>query len=153
MIYLASPFFNEKEITIKKIVKDKLDDWGYVIHDPQNPSTNSMGWEKTNDEWGYHTFIKDSSAIDKCQFVVAIYWGMYSDTGTAWEIGYAFGCGFPTLVIVPDEVLEQKHSLMIANGSSNFIALSRFLSLEKEEFGEVFNKVKKKFFLRGVLQT
>ena len=64
MIYLASPFFNEKEITVKKIVKDKLDDWGYVIHDPQNPSTNSMGWEKTNDEWGYHTFIKDSSAID-----------------------------------------------------------------------------------------
>jgi nucleoside 2-deoxyribosyltransferase len=92
-------------------------------------------------------------AIDNCQFMVAIYWGLYSDSGTAWEIGYACANHYPTIVIVPNDVLEQKHSLMVANGSTNFIALSRFLSLNGEEFGSLFQKGEKKYFLNGVVQT
>ena len=82
---------------------------------------------------------------------VAIDWCLYGDCGTAWEIGYAYALDKPVLVLVPDETLPLPHSLMVANGSINFISVSRFLTLDKIDIngvlaGSTF------FFLSGVEQ-
>ena len=50
-------------------------------------------------EWSKATFELDRDAIDKCDRVVAVYHGNYSDTGTAWECGYAYAKGLPVIVV------------------------------------------------------
>lgn len=149
-VYLASPFFNKKEKEVKEKVRQHLIDVGFELHDPQTPSSPSS-WEKDNPTWGAYTFNKDIESIQDSACVVAIDWGLYGDCGTAWEIGYAYALNKPVLVLVPDETLSLPHSLMVANGSINFISISRFLTLNKMDIddGLIGNTF---FFLRGVEQ-
>lgn len=35
----------------------------------------------------------DIAAIQDCDILFAVYDGLYSDSGTAWEIGYAYALG------------------------------------------------------------
>lgn len=130
-VYLASPFFNKAEVEMKKKIKNKLIDCGITIIDPQTKFIEN-GWELPNHEWGKRTFEHDVQLINNADAVIAIDWGMYSDVGTAWEIGYAYGMCKPILVVVPDAVLNQKHSIMVANGSNNFITESRLLSIKSQ---------------------
>ena len=148
-IYLASPFFNEEERAVKDTVKQELLARGHEIIDPQNPAQDSSGWEISNAEWGQKVFNADLEKIAECNAVVAIYWGLYSDSGTACEIGYAMAKEIPVLVVVPDQMLNEKHSLMVANGSNNFVALSRFL---KTDTNFLLFSPKKSHFLSGVTQ-
>ena len=41
----------------------------------------------------------DTDEIEKADAVVAMYYGGYSDTGTAWECGYATGIGKPVILV------------------------------------------------------
>lgn len=149
-IYLASPFFNKKERDVKEKVRQHLLDLGYELHDPQSPSSFAS-WEMDNSTWGAYTFNKDIESIQNSTYVVAIDWGLYGDCGTAWEIGYAYARNKPVLVLVPDNTLSLPHSLMVANGSINFISVSRFLTLDKTDIDDILagNTF---FFLSGVEQ-
>lgn len=149
-VYLASPFFNEEESEVKRTVKRRLVELGYDVHDPQNPASDSSGWETPNSAWAQRIFRKDVEAVDACELVVAIDWGLYGDCGTAWEIGYAYARGRKILVVVPDAALGRKHSLMVANGCDNFVALSRFLSAD--DAVSAFLDPQKSCFLYGVVQ-
>lgn len=148
-VYLASPFFNDKERAIKAQVKAHIEKLGGDVIDPQGGG-DSVSWEQHNSEWGVKIFDKDIQRIKEACLVIAIDWGLYGDCGTAWEIGYAYACGKPILVVVPDEKLYTPHSLMIANGSHNFISVSRFLSLTLND--DWFNPDHKPYFLYGVEQ-
>ena len=103
------------------------------------------GWQETTQLGN-----KDIEAIEKCDVVVAIDWGLYGDCGTAWEIGYAWAKDKHLLVVVPDEVLASKHSLMVANGCDNFISVSRFLANKDLNF--VLDGNEQRYFLYGVEQ-
>lgn len=150
-VYLASPFFNDRERTVKAQVKGHLASLFDVdLYDPQNPAVDSSGWEVPNSTWGRRIFNKDIEAIEKCDVVVAIDWGLYGDCGTAWEIGYAYALGKSILVVVPDETLNTPHSLMVANGSHNFISVSRFLSFTDDD--DWTNGIHRPYFLHGVEQ-
>ena len=147
--YLASPFFNEREREIKAQVKAQIESLNGEVIDPQGGG-NPISWEQHNSEWGSKIFAKDVERIKEADAVIAIDWGLYGDCGTAWEIGYAFACKKPILVVVPDETLNTPHSLMIANGSHNFISVSRFLSLSPDE--DFIVKGNRPCFLYGVEQ-
>ena len=153
-IYLASPFFNKKEREVKAQVKAHLEKIlstrpQYELCDPQTAACVDS-WEQPNCYWGANVFIKDVELLYDCDIVIAIDWGLYGDCGTAWEIGYAFGQHKRVLVIVPDETLNTPHSVMVANGSDNFITLSRFL--KSDEFRTLINNASKPFFAAGVEQ-
>lgn len=152
-IYLASPFFTTKEKKIKSLIKEKLINLGFDIIDPQPPTSNSgIGWEQTNAEWGRNTWEKDVKHIDIADAVIAIDWGMYSDTGTAWEIGYAFCSNKPCIVVSPNVALNTNHSLMVINGATTFVTERRFLSFTEEEIEEAFHK-EEAFMAKGVVQN
>jgi len=153
-IYLAGPFFNDKEREIKARVKAHLEEIlrahpQYKLYDPQTAACVDS-WEQPNCNWGRKVFIKDKILLDDCDIVIAIDWGLYGDCGTAWEIGYAFGQNKRILVIAPNETLTTPHSVMIANGSDNFVTLSRFL--KSNEFSTLINNADKPFFAAGVEQ-
>jgi len=49
--------------------------------------------------WSIETFRNDVKYIDWAEAVVTIYHGNYSDSGTAWELGYAYGTNKPVIVV------------------------------------------------------
>ena len=53
------------------------------------------------DVWAKKVFDMDVEELDDADLVFALYLGHYSDTGTAWEIGYAYARGIPVLLYCP----------------------------------------------------
>lgn len=148
-IYLASPFFTDEQREIKARIKKHLERIignEYEIADPQRKG-NPLNWEKDNYDWGSNTFINDITLLDGCEEVVAIDWGLYGDCGTAWEVGYAYSKDKHILVICPNAVANQPHSLMVANACDNFIIEERFFTIYHYE--DLFNL---DYLAKGVVQ-
>lgn len=132
-IYIAGPFFTDKERAVKARIKEHLEALcelagSFAVADPQSDG-NFESWEDYNPVWGFNVWEKDLKLLDNCDYVVAIDWGLYGDCGTAWEIGYAFAKRKEVIVIAPAESLTRPHSVMVANGSENFITEQRFLAI------------------------
>ncbi len=129
-IYLASPFFNEAELKLYKAVIDNLRGKGYDLFVPQEHEINDA-WELSNQAWGEAVFGVDISAIKKCDIVVVLNWGMYSDSGTAWELGYAFALGKKTINVCMNN--GETYSLMMTNGADHNILLSDLILNDIED--------------------
>ena len=120
MIYIAGPFFTDKERTFLKIVIESVKEicpneelfipMEHFISDGENLSNN---------EWAEAVFKMKVEALNKCNRVVAAYLGLYSDTGTAWEIGYAYAKGIPVTLILHSNALEGEVSIMPIQSSNN----------------------------------
>ena len=112
-IYLASPFFNEKEILVYEEVIKKLRQKHEVFVPREHVIENA--WEMTNKDWGKAVYDMDVDAIRDCDVLVALNWGLYSDSGTAWECGFACGIGKDVINLICDQ--EKEYSVMMINGS------------------------------------
>lgn len=112
-IYLASPFFNEKEILVYEEVIKKLRQKHEIFVPREHVIENA--WEMSNKDWGKAVFDMDVEAIRDCDVVVALNWGLYSDSGTSWECGFAFGIGKDVITLICDQ--EKEYSVMMINGS------------------------------------
>lgn len=96
-VYLASPFFNDQELEALKEIEQILDDKGLTVFKPRE---NQMEHLTTGTRhWSIETFMNDKKFIDWAEVVVAVYHGNYSDSGTAFELGYAYGTNKPCIVI------------------------------------------------------
>lgn len=116
-IYLASPFFNETELAnisrAVEILKAKgLEVFVPMEHDVENKET------LTNAQWAEEIFKIDKNGIDSSDAVVMLYGGMYSDSGTAWECGYAWAAGKKVIVCCYN---NEQPNLMIVNGCHAFL--------------------------------
>ena len=111
-VYLASPFFNDTELQRVLEVTAILESKGLTVFSPME---NQFGdkHEVGTSAWSLATFNNDKKFIDWADVVVAIYDGNYSDSGTAWEIGYAYGTQKPVIVVQVGE----SSNLMIHEGS------------------------------------
>ena len=87
-IYLASPFFNETELVVYKETIRQLREAGYDVYVPQE-HTIPRAWDYSNKEWARMVFDEDVAAILQAEVVMVLNFGMYSDSGTAWEAGFA----------------------------------------------------------------
>ena len=97
-IYLASPFFNEKELENVKIAEKILKERGFSLFSPR---LNEVRTDENTQQswWSKETFMNDKKFIDWADVVVMLYYGGYSDSGTAWECGYAYGTNTPVVVV------------------------------------------------------
>ena len=121
MIYIAGPFFTDKERTFLKIVIESVKEI-FPNEELFIPMEHFIpnGENLSNNEWAEAVFKMDVEALNRCNRVIAAYSGLYSDTGTAWEIGYAYAKGIPVNLIIPPEVFKEKMSIMPIQ-SSNYI--------------------------------
>lgn len=87
-------------------------------------------------------FDEDIRALEECDTVVVCYDGLYSDSGTAWEAGYAYAKRKEIFVLCEETAIEA--SLMMLNGAYYSIGM-------KELEGYDFEKREKKLY--GVNQT
>ena len=88
-IYLAAPLFSDAEREFNCKLRDQITKRGFSVFLPQedsNDTTNMRHEEKQS-----HIFQNNLEAIDNSDIVVAILdGGSDVDSGTAWELGYAF---------------------------------------------------------------
>lgn len=127
-VYVASPFFNEEE---KNVLNDTINHWKNLFpdYDFYIPMEHEIpdGWSLPNHEWAAAVFEEDVKAIRNCDEVWAVYHGLYSDSGTAWECGFAYGIGKPVKIRPVLNCSFIKGSLMICQGAKNKNTLKNFL--------------------------
>ena len=136
-VYLASPFFNETEINIyDKVIALLRDDKDIDLFVPREHEIPN-GWDMPNHQWAENVFAVDILGIQKADAVVVLNFGMYSDSGTAWECGYAYALGKKVVNIVV-RGREAEYSLMMVNGSTITVPLD---SLFCWELKDIINSV------------
>ena len=128
-IYLAAPFFTETEIEVYRRVIRDLREEGYEVYVPQE-HTIENAWSLSNEDWAMRVYREDCSAIEKCDTVMVLNFGMYSDSGTAWEAGYAYAKGKQVVQVLCGGE-NATYSLMMMNGCHNIVELPQVASFEK----------------------
>lgn len=122
-IYLASPLFTEYEKDQVREVAAILRRWGHDVYVPMEHQIPDA-WHLPNAEWGKRVFEEDVKAIDECDCMYVLYYGLYSDSGTAWEQGYAYAKGKKVTVLNKGNAAEV--SLMIVNGQTRPASIPQF---------------------------
>lgn len=125
-IYLASPWFKNREKQIYNLMIEKMRQIGLDVYVPFEHEIPNA-WDISNKEWGTKVFNADIKAINECDEVWVLNFGMYSDSGTAWECGYAYGIGKPIRQFV-DDWSERIYSLMMINGCNSVESVIEYLS-------------------------
>lgn len=113
-LYLASPLFNKEERTNVTKVANYFRSRGHEVYVPMEHQIENA-WDLPNWMWASKVFHEDVKAIDKAEAVVMLNYGLYSDSGTAWEAGYAYAKGKRVFVV---KMAEGRHSLMVVNGAT-----------------------------------
>ena len=112
--YLAAPFFKEDELEVyHKVISFLREEEKYDLYVPMEHSI-SNAWDMNNAEWAKAVFDEDVKAIAEAEIVFVINFGMYSDSGTAWEAGYAYAKEKIVINLVKDA--SSTYSLMMLNG-------------------------------------
>ena len=119
MIYIAGPFFTDEERAFLKVVIESVKEI-FPNEELFIPMEHFIpnGENLSNNEWAEAVFKMDVEALNKCDRVVAAYLGLRSDTGTAWEIGYAYAKGIPVDLILSLEALRGEVSIMPIQSSN-----------------------------------
>ena len=121
-VYLASPFFNNEENRYYEKMIKMLRDEGHKVFVPKEHEIPNA-WDLPNAIWGESVFAVDILGIQKCDVVVVLNHGMYSDSGTAWECGYAYALGKDVVNVLCG---EGDFSLMMLNGCNTYIKFENF---------------------------
>lgn len=91
-IYMAGAFFRPET---KSRIDSYAADFRRLGHDVYVPQEHIVpnAWNMSQEDWAREVFKMDIAAIQECDILFAVYDGLYSDSGTAWEIGYAYALG------------------------------------------------------------
>ncbi|MFA5398526.1 MAG: nucleoside 2-deoxyribosyltransferase [Methanomicrobiales archaeon] len=98
-VYLAAPLFSEAERAYNRSVADLLGQHLFTVHLPQECGDSSA--LRSAD----HTraiFTENLAALGESDVVVAVIDGADADSGTAWEMGYAYAQGIPVIAVRTD---------------------------------------------------
>lgn len=123
-IYLASPFFREEEIAVYEEAIHILRSQGLNVFVPRE-HTIPNAWDLPNNIWGENVFAVDYLAITQCDVVAVLNFGMYSDSGTAWECGAAFALGKKVVNILCGGD-DTEYSIMMVNGTTTTVDFDTF---------------------------
>ena len=96
-IYLAAPLFSDAERNFNTLVRDFLAANGYTVYLPQETGEGIDGPERDRAIFESHL-----AALDRAPCVVAVCDGTDTDSGTAWEIGYACAREIPVIALSTD---------------------------------------------------
>lgn len=97
-VYLAAPLFSEAECEFNRKITEELHSIGFNVFLPQEDSNNAH--DKIDRQ--KIIFDKNLKGIERSDILVAVIDGADVDSGTAWEIGYAFAKGKPVIGLRTD---------------------------------------------------
>ncbi len=126
-VYLAAPLFSEAELDFNRKLRDEIKGAGFEVFLPQEDSNNIKD-EKTRQKI---IFGKNEAAIMNSDIIVAVIDGTDVDSGTAWEIGFAYARGKPIFGLRTDFRtlgIEGAVNLMIERSVVLFTNISELLN-------------------------
>ena len=138
-IYLASPFFNAEELVVYKETIRRLRSAGYAVYVPQEHEIPNA-WDYSNADWAQKVFEADLDAIHDCDTVMVLNFGMYSDSGTAWEAGFAMALGKECVQVLCGYD-NATYSLMMLNGCHKVITADNVENWEENSASVHLDKV------------
>lgn len=97
-VYLAAPLFSQAELDFNRRLRDEIKSAGFSVFLPQEDSNNIKDGKNRQ----AIIFNKNVGAIENSDIIVAVIDGTDVDSGTAWEIGYAWALGKPVLGLRTD---------------------------------------------------
>ncbi|MFD2444984.1 nucleoside 2-deoxyribosyltransferase [Bacillus sp. CGMCC 1.16607] len=137
-VYLASPFFNEKEIEMVEQVEKILEDKGLNVFSPRKKQMDHL--EVGSRHWSIETFTDDIKFIKWSEIVVGVYHGNYSDSGTAWELGYAYATDKPVILVH----VGKDSNLMVHEGAHANLTIDQLKDYD-------FDKLQSSFYSGAML--
>jgi nucleoside 2-deoxyribosyltransferase len=142
-VYIASPFFSEEQIARVMRVEKALD-FNPTVEGYFSPRLNQLDHLPFGSvEWRREVFANDVKHIDWADVVVAVHDFVddHVDSGTAWEIGYAYATGKP-IILVHEK--DTKVNLMLSDSLHAYLKRAEyvegydFIKMPKSDFtGEV----------------
>lgn len=133
IIYLAGPLFTHAELEFNRKLRDMLLKKGFSVFLPQEDAEDvKKEHERQNQEYIFQRCVE---GVDGSDLVLAVLDGVDVDSGTAWEIGYAYAKGKPIIGLRTDfrELSNGMVNLMIEVSAD---ALAR----DEEELLETLEK-------------
>jgi nucleoside 2-deoxyribosyltransferase len=98
-VYLAAPLFSESERVYNLSVAGQLRNNFFDVYLPQEAGDDS---DTRNKEEQVRIFSENSRALKNADIIVAIIDGADADSGTAWEMGYAYANGKQVIALRTD---------------------------------------------------
>jgi len=98
-VYLASPLFSEGERDFNKKLAEILSNYSLCVYLPQDSGDSDSNRAHTKIRYIFENNLKE---LDLSDMVIAVIDGADTDSGTAWEIGYAYAKGKPVISIRTD---------------------------------------------------
>lgn len=128
-IYLAAPLFSEAERVFNASVARLLRNHLFDVHLPQEAGDDS-GTRDTREQG--RLFLLNKTALEESDLVVAIIEGADADSGTAWEMGYAFARRKPVIALRTDfrRIGHHEHVNLMLEQSSKVVASTEDLLAE-----------------------
>ena len=127
-VYLAAPLFSEAERSYNVMLTTLLRKNLFEVYLPQEAGDNS----DTREESAQHDlFQKNLQELADSDIVVALIDGADADSGTAWEMGYAFARGNPVVALRTDfrRVGHHEHvNLMLEQSAAVVTSTDQLLS-------------------------
>ena len=122
--YVAGPFFNDEQLSSLETIEALLDKHGFSMFRPRIDA-GKLDAHPTKENMK-DVFMTDINAIDNCSYVLADI--TYRDTGTCFEIGYAFSRHIPVILFCNEEKGSKMNLMLAASCHKNFTSL---LELDK----------------------
>jgi len=121
-IYLAGPLFTTGERDFNAALGARLRAAGHEVFLPQDQELDAYN--------PAHIFNNDVEHVNWSNVVVGIMDGSDPDSGTAWEIGYAYAKGTPIILLRTDfrdwggRTGDAPYNLMLTESATEHIELS-----------------------------
>ncbi len=132
-VFVAGPMFSESELWFDKQIAELIEKLGFKVfwcHEDEKEVVKNL---KPDEKWTDAVFRLIINTIDKCDIVVANLDGIDIDSGTGWEIGYAYAKGKEIIGIRTDSRLYEKDQIVNLMIQESAIKIVKSLE-EVEEF-------------------
>jgi len=142
-VYLAAPLFTQTERTFNRALAALLEEElaGAEVRLPQDFKVSGSFNEKRNFR---HLFRRCLESIDTADVVVAILDGADADSGTAFEVGYAYARRVPVVAVRTDYRAGQERgvNMMLSQAAGRFVFDMAFREDPRALAREIAGKVR-----------
>lgn len=121
-IYLAGALFSQAERDFNKKLQQMMIESGFSVFLPQEDAEDNKDQRIERNQSAI--FFSCLDGLQRSDMVVTVLDGTDVDSGTAWELGYAYATGKPIVGIRTDfriQTPEEKVNLMIQETLDDFV--------------------------------
>jgi nucleoside 2-deoxyribosyltransferase len=132
-VYLAAPLFSEGERDYNLSIARSLRNNFFDVFLPQEKGDDSHTRDKEEQS---RIFSENLKALEKSDIIVAVIDGADADSGTAWEMGYAYAQKKQVIALRTDfrrAGMYEKVNLMLEESAFGVTSLEALLSLLKSQ--------------------